>query len=159
MLLVRNTKIKTAFAIAAASLLAGCVPMPHQDTLSPAIDGTVRRNGQPVEGARLYVEGEKECTFQGEPLARSDANGIFRIPRRQARGYFVAMDISRGPAWRLCIAEGDRRYPGWYEDTLIHYRSISLDCNLASAPAASGICTSHADEEQGEPVPATPGPK
>ncbi len=166
MLLLRNAK--AALAVAGASLLAGCLPIPHHYAVSPAIDGTVHRNGRPAAGARLYVENTEECTFRGEPLAQSDAKGAFRIPPRQRTGYIVAMDPGRGPAWRLCIADGDRRYTGWYEPAVMHYKQLALDCNLESAPQKwgwrgyygalymAGVCRPRADEEQGELTPLSP---
>ncbi len=160
---------KAALAIAGTSLLAGCLPIPHHDTVSPAIDGTVHRNGRPVAGARLYVEDAKECTFRGEPLAQSDANGAFRIPLRQRIGYFMTMDPAIGPAWQLCIADGDRRYTGWYEEALMHHGQLALNCDLESAPqtwswrgyygaryTVMGVCRSRADQEQGELTPLSP---
>lgn len=164
---------KTALAIAGAFLFAGCVPVPHHETVSPAIDGAVHRNGQPVAGARLYVEDGKACTFQGEPLAKSDDKGAFRIPERQRMDYiFVfAMDPAPRAGWRLCIADGDRHYEAWYEEIPFHYRRFSLECNLESAPQVwgwrgwygglykvAGVCRSRADEESGKltPLPAAP---
>lgn len=161
-------------AMAGTFLLSACIPFPHDFVLSPAIDGAVQRNGQPVAGARLYVEGRKDCSWQGEPLATSDANGAFHIPQRQKWGYVIPMDPPPGPPWRLCIAEGDRRYQGWYEESLTHYRGITLGCDLESAPrtwsyrgmygarrTVTGLCRSRADEESGEltPVPAVPAPR
>ncbi len=159
---------KAALAVAGASLLAGCLPIPHHDAVSPAVDGTLHRNGRPVAGAQLYVENTEDCTFPGAPLAQSDADGAFRIPLRQRMGYFMTMDPGRGPAWRLCIADGGRRYTGWYEAALMHYGRLALDCNLESAPQKwgwrgyygalymAGVCRSRADEAQGELMPLPP---
>lgn len=169
MYLVRVAKL--LLAMAGTLLLAACLPIPHHVALSPAIDGTVHRNGKPVAGARLYVENSsEECTFQDAPLATSDADGAFHIPLRQRLVYFTAMDPAPGPAWRLCIADGEQRYAGWYEESLLHYDGIALDCDLESPPrtwegrgmynirvAAGGVCRSHTDEVRGKlvPVPAS----
>lgn len=167
---------KTALAVGGVSLLAGCVilPSPHHEMLTPAIDGTVRRSGQPVAGAQLYVENGEHCTYQGKPLAQSDATGVFHIPERQVMAYLLvmAMDLPPGRAgWRLCIVDGEQRYEGWYEELGMYDDRISLDCDLESAPQAwgwrsmygdtyrvGGICRSPKDEASGtlKPLPAAP---
>lgn len=163
---------KTALAILVATWLSGCVilPLPEHEWLSPAVDGTVHRNGKPVAGARLYVEDrlyarDGPCAYQGKPVAQSDAKGVFHIPERQRMGYVIAtaMEPPLPSGWRVCIADGDRHYEGWYEEVYMHHERFSLDCSLESAPQTwgwpawrggtykvRGICRSPQDEAAGK---------
>ncbi len=147
--------IPVILAAAGALLLGGCLPIPHRDTLSPPMEGAVRFNGQPVAGAQVYVGGW-ECDFNGEPQARTDANGAFRIPRRDEISYFLAMD--RFFAWRLCIVRDGKRYLGLFQrDFTYPYRKVRLDCDLATPQQegaaeaqqpAPGVCRA----EEGQPA-------
>lgn len=148
-------------------LVAGCVPFPHRVVDVPQLDGVVHRNGVPVAGVRIYLEpGMKPCSFQGAPLAISDAKGEFHVAYQSSMAYFITMDMFSD--WQACIADGERHYLGWHEYRMSDIRrQLRLDCNLEDPQRiwrlgdrgmfakAVGVCRSPDDEKGGMATPDT----
>ncbi len=129
-------RITRIIAAAAALLLAGCLPIPHHEIMSPPLEGTVRAGGRPVADAHIYV-GRGWCDFDEAPQAHTDAQGRFRMALGDEIVYFIAMDPGH-PWWRLCIVQDGKRYLGWYERHPGDLRvPVKVECEL-TAPQPEG---------------------
>lgn len=120
-----------------AAVLSACVPFPHYQLVSPAIDGKVHRNGRPIENANVYIQhpadGKPKCSSKGEVAARTDSDGHFRFGMRKELQFILAMD--HGCNWQVCIAEGASSYLGWFENGLgCPSAKMTFDCNLNDQP-------------------------
>jgi len=122
---------------ALAPFLNGCLLFPHHVTVTPRLTGRVHRDGQPVENATLYVVNGSEHCFESDISSRTNREGRFSLERRKKTEYVVMMD--RVFRFRVCIAEGGRRYQAWNGKGLGYPRpDMTLDCDLASEPVDKG---------------------
>jgi hypothetical protein len=145
--------LKREASLFAILALGACAPFPHYDVVLPLISGKVHRNGKPVADAIVYFEypepDNDSCSFESEVLFHTNKEGQFRFAQKERFSFFVFMD--KWVTWRICIADGNARYQGWYEHRLGGYPSeVKFDCNLENRPhereegtmlKTKGICT------------------
>lgn len=131
------TNLKRGASLFLLLTLGACAPFPHYDVVVPLIDGKIHRNGKAVTDAIVYFEHPRsageECTFQSELFSRTNNEGRFRFEEKKQFSFFVFMD--RWVIWQICIADGNARYQGWYEERFGGYLSeIRFNCNLEDEP-------------------------
>lgn len=158
--------VARAAGAAALLLMAGCIPLPHEEVTVPKLDGVVHRNGKPVAGARIYVGGgQGYCKAAGAPLAITDAQGAFHIAQQNEMIYMLVMDPAS--SLQVCLFDGGGYYLGWLENRMGGMRAtLRLDCNLQDpmrswrlggygeyAPGVSGVCRAPDEEKRGELTP------
>jgi hypothetical protein len=104
--------------LAAALLLAACVPIPHRVYFAPTISGTITRAGAPVEGADLHLSGN---FTKRTATASTDGAGHFKI----------------GPLKTWEATTGLLGDPGAMRT---HFRYVSREPNTQASPlAGSGM--------------------
>lgn len=147
------TKLKLEASLVLMLTLGACAPFPHYEVVLPSIAGKIHRNGEPVTDAMVYFEypepDKNSCTFQSEVFSRTNNEGLFLFEERKQLSFFVFMD--RWVTWQICIADGNARYQGWYENRFGGYPSeVRFDCNLENKPQerqegsmlkTKGVCT------------------
>ena len=87
-------------------ITSGCILPPHFESLTPAFDGIVTRNGRPASGARikLSADASPECV---EALSKED--GTFRLDAvRRFRWFSVFWPLPADPdfGWSLWVDDG-----------------------------------------------------
>lgn len=93
-------------------LLAGCIPFPHHDRLTPAITGVARSGDTPLGDAPVLLDttsGEGDCPAPAL-ATRTDAQGAFTIGPAEEFRWIVFLLGEPYARWTLCVdAAGGRR--------------------------------------------------
>lgn len=94
-----------AITCAAALLFAGCLPIPHTLTVSPAISGTLHRaDGTPAAGVPVAVSpsfADSTCT-RATQRTTTDAAGRFELARTRRREAWMALLMERLLCYSVC---------------------------------------------------------
>jgi len=135
-------------------MLGACAPIPHLETMAPAITGTVHRNDKPVDNAAVYFDYGR-CSVESKYQTRTDREGHFEFELKNRFNVFSVYLVGRWEGWGVCIADGDAFYEGF--DLHVYQlgnrnktQRVTLDCNLENAAYTKlerrlrikGICTS-----------------
>ncbi len=82
----------------------------------------------------MYLEHplDERCAFESDVLTYTNSKGQFQLELRKEFQLFIAIDPWQN--WQVCIAEGDDRYQGWYQNALGGPpQEIRFDCDLNSS--------------------------
>lgn len=95
--------------LAAITLLPSCAvfPFPHTVVESPSIEGAVTRNGEPVEGLRIYHHvalplNARACA-PSETHVVTDRRGIFSFQKVTDFEFFVVVAGDEFPTWACAL--------------------------------------------------------
>jgi hypothetical protein len=132
----------TVVALLSAGL-CGCVPYPHSVTLSPAIDGSLAREMNPLALQVSAHLGWTTPPCQGQSVsARPTPTGQFQLARqtdfRLTYAPFVA-PIAVTP-WELCVSDGI--------SSRVAYRSIAAQMSDAAVTLACDATKSEPTMDQ-----------
>lgn len=96
---------------ALALLVAGCLPIPHRRSVSPAISGRLVDSGRPLASVRVsrcVADWNCSCNAADEAVA-TDAGGYFELPERHQWYAFLSPDDTTIPPVLLCYGGADSR--------------------------------------------------
>jgi hypothetical protein len=127
--------------VTAAVVLHGCLPIPHRETETVEVVGSLARAGVPLVGQLVsveqpaYVGPGQLAPCSGVAPVITDAQGVFRAPRRTRWRAWVAL-LGESAEWRiptrLCLRDGGAwrslhhtRVNGWDAP-------LRLRCDLAT---------------------------
>ena len=98
-------------ALAAALLLAGCLPWPHRDRLAPEIRGVLREGAEPLAFAHVRLDTSSDSSCTAPVLsAETDASGAFVIgPVRSELRWLVLIIADPLARWTFCVDTGSGR--------------------------------------------------
>ncbi|MCP9448191.1 MAG: hypothetical protein NNA22_11575 [Nitrospira sp.] len=151
--------VEDRWNLARRGWLGACAMAPHDAIVSPAITGHVHRDGKLVENALMFLEvptGEP-CSFTSGASTRMDQTGTFHFEARRGRPFQILPSQGSFNRFQICMADGARRYQGWYERTVrMTGEKIVLDCNVqrplpayheTSSGKVMGICRADSRRE------------
>lgn len=133
--------------------LTGCLPIPHTEQMSPAVDGMLTRSGIPQVGTqlRLSVRLTPNHVCPDPDLeTTTDAAGHFHF--RPVRQFFLYAELLGDPIWsyKLCVLEEGQWRELHRDSGIPRPPSVEVDtlsCDLATFRpnedyfASSGILT------------------
>jgi hypothetical protein len=141
--------VVAVLVVSLAACLAGCFP--SWPRMTPGVDGLVLREGQPVQGASVYmVSWPRNGECKSSPLmAVTSSTGQFSI--RGTRQFEWAVYGDRLASWAVCIREAGVWYMGYEQSSMGSPPSkVALTCELADTPEthrgsrwARGLCHAH----------------
>ena len=135
---IRMAPARSLAALAVCGLLTACVPLPHFEPLVPPISGVVTEAGQPVRGARIFIDPRPCSPEPAASVAVTDANGRYDYAgqTRFAWAYMVEDPVT---FWRLRVRRAETLFLG--QETF-HYglsdRPVRLDVELNTAKVLDG---------------------
>jgi hypothetical protein len=141
----------TLLAAAVGCIVTACLPIPHAHRRSPAIQGHVLDDGQPVGGLtvkRVLGYRAEDCVLEGDVVVTDD-NGSFTFERRYEFAAVVPLYGDPVDPMVLCVYRG-AELVATAEFTLMGGapKEITVTCDVRR----SGVC-------RPPPTPRpTPGP-
>lgn len=134
--------------ITASCFLSSCAPFPHYVPRSPDIEGTLTKNGEPLESAEIRMSlmfTNAECA-EKEKVATTDENGKFKIEAKKDSYWTRSIYSSFAKphyVYSICFLTDNNNYSGFSDVGELPPEFIELACDIAdnqNEQEVSNIC-------------------
>lgn len=114
-----------------APTLSGCLPVPNDQQVLPALQGRVLANGLPVAGADIHVVAKASGEEMTGRAATTDADGRFSHPGMTVKRRVLWVLGDPIYDWTLRIHHADTWHSGYSDGRVGHpSRRVELACDL-----------------------------
>lgn len=119
------------FSFLAATALSGCLPVPNQQQVLPAIHGRVLSAGVPVRGVHIHIIARASGEELTERIATTGADGSFAHPGVTVKRHILWLMGDPIYDWTLYMHHADVWYNGYPDGRIGHpAHTVTLACDL-----------------------------
>jgi hypothetical protein len=121
--------LRTGLALSILMVNVACAPIPHRETVAPAINGIVLHEGHPVADAIITVSAERSSKAI---TTSTDNSGSFSTPELVEWQLMMPVMGDFFKVFDVAIQSEDRHYKGWSQMNWYggQLKLITLKCDL-----------------------------